>query len=137
MVRSPGVEPGCPKALSSEPSVSARSTRSAAKVIYDFGEAQCFQKRVGAAASTKKVAGQEGFEPPTIGFGDRCSTVRATDPKRICEAGVDTSASLRIPALRLSLFRLSAYFHECYLVFSAFPDRITILTGSAPTSQRP
>src|SRR5512142_1555905 len=24
------------------------------------------------------LAGQEGFEPPTRGFGDRCSTVRAT-----------------------------------------------------------
>ena len=24
------------------------------------------------------VAGQEGFEPPTPGFGVRCSTVRAT-----------------------------------------------------------
>ena len=26
----------------------------------------------------KNMAGQEGFEPPTPGFGDRCSTVRAT-----------------------------------------------------------
>ena len=26
----------------------------------------------------KGVAGQEGFEPPTPGFGVRCSTVRAT-----------------------------------------------------------
>jgi hypothetical protein len=26
----------------------------------------------------KIVAGQEGFEPPTPGFGVRCSTVRAT-----------------------------------------------------------
>ena len=22
----------------------------------------------------KRLAGQEGFEPPTLGFGDRCST---------------------------------------------------------------
>ncbi len=25
------------------------------------------------------MAGQEGLEPPTIGFGDRCSTIGATD----------------------------------------------------------
>lgn len=28
--------------------------------------------------SRKPVAGQEGFEPPTRGFGVRCSTVGAT-----------------------------------------------------------
>ncbi len=27
----------------------------------------------------RKMAGQEGFEPPASGFGDRRSTVRATD----------------------------------------------------------
>src|SRR5688572_23530045 len=28
--------------------------------------------------SVQQLAGQEGFEPPTRGFGDRCSTVGAT-----------------------------------------------------------
>lgn len=31
------------------------------------------QVRIGVNAP-KEVAGAEGFEPPTIGFGDRCST---------------------------------------------------------------
>ena len=38
------------------------------------------------------MAGQEGFEPPTLGFGDRCSTVRATGlPKgfRMPQAALD------------------------------------------------
>ena len=29
------------------------------------------------------MAGQEGLEPPTVGFGDRCSTIGATD--LLCE----------------------------------------------------
>ena len=28
-----------------------------------------------------KMAGQEGLEPTTTGFGDRCSTIGATDLK--------------------------------------------------------
>src|SRR4249920_988115 len=31
----------------------------------------------------RKVAGQEGFEPPTLGFGDRCSTVGATGLSKV------------------------------------------------------
>src|SRR5262249_10297810 len=42
-------------------------------------------------------AGQEGFEPPTRGFGDRCSTVGAT--------GLDLSFLVRrvLPAARTEL----------------------------------
>lgn len=30
-------------------------------------------------STIQKMAGQEGLEPPTVGFGDRCSTIGATD----------------------------------------------------------
>lgn len=46
------------------------------------------------------MAGQEGFEPPTLGFGVRCSAVRATGLLRV--SGLEFQA-VAIPAISVTL----------------------------------
>ena len=105
------------------------------------------------------MAGQEGLEPPTGGFGDRCSTIGATDLKR---KGKIPFAFL---TLKLYLFMNSVFiqsrtkffelqfFYICFSVFcgaiiyittlnalqsnfyfhKAFPYSIIFVTTPAPT----
>ncbi len=55
------------------------------------------------------MAGQEGLEPPTIGFGDRCSTIGATDL---------TSPPFKIATPKKELALQFDFFMNSMLVFS-------------------
>src|SRR4051812_42405472 len=55
----------------------------------------------------KRLAGQEGLEPPTLGFGDRCSTIMSYWPVRLllCQrAGAGTKPLPPTPTKAYSLF---------------------------------
>ncbi len=61
------------------------------------------------------MAGQEGFEPPALGFGVRCSTIRATDlrvfscgKKLFCFLVRRVRLAERTELLQLQLVRNSA-----------------------------
>src|SRR5919197_3688893 len=53
--------------------------------------------RWGSPDGVVLLAGQEGFEPPTGGFGDRCSTVGATG-LNLCSLNLAFSVDLVLPA---------------------------------------
>src|SRR5512146_2325343 len=72
----------------------------------------------GAAPPSSHLAGQEGFEPPTRGFGDRCSTVRATGLTRCAQAHFASlcSTCLRHRGQYLERVSLSCVFFLFFVV---------------------
>lgn len=72
------------------------------------------------------MAGQEGFEPPARGFGDRCSTVRATVLHYRKLLSLSVNCNFIIPRTKLFQFKTTC---SIFLVFRS--SIVTTLTLSA------